>query len=329
MIDIEKLKSAKFFIDYLANGRNPFGGEELPTEDIVNDVRCARWLFYISGVLDEVIQSGIPTPAKNAKRIGKVDFYLTDEMKANFRFSDTPISVSEIVRRITDIGPTENVKKFPITNVMKWLASIGLIEILQSGQGKTVKLPTKLGEQMGISRETRYANGHFYYVILYNKEAQEFIVDNVDAILAFDAKAFDTKNAKATDCSEKDDSIADKSKHCTDTPESTADSEPESTPDNIGNEASTNEDECTAITEAPTSTVTKGTSATTNAKNSPKASEKVEKSCLNCKFSRSGECFPQKKICAEFELAYTVDEDERNAWPNYGDATALKRGERR
>ena len=55
MLDVNKLKSAKYFIDNLANGNNPFGGEALPEGDIVNDVRSVRWLFYISGVIDEII----------------------------------------------------------------------------------------------------------------------------------------------------------------------------------------------------------------------------------------------------------------------------------
>ena len=369
MIDIEKLKSAKFFVDYLANGRNPFGGEELPTDDIVNDVRSARWLFYISGVLEEIIQNGAPTPAPSATRIGKVAFYLTDEMKSNFAYSKAPITISEIVRRIVEIGPTDNVKKFPKAKLSKWLISIGVIEEFLNKNGRISKKPSKLGSEMGITQELRAYNGKFYYIILYNEDAQRFIIDNLDAVFAFDTRAFNAERA-ARIAALKDNSGEDTYEGHDE------DSYDEVIEDNNGDESVDGDGATDAVdtaTAPPSPTpvsenaelscrdcrFSKGedcfpgdicidfapkfpedddddydyepnvTDCPASAPSTSSASEKAEPTCLDCKFSRSGECFPQKRICADFELAYTVDEDERDAWPDYGDATALKRGEKR
>lgn len=51
MADVEKLRKVKQCIDSLAEGLNPFTGQPLPEEDIVNDVRVSRSLFLASAFL--------------------------------------------------------------------------------------------------------------------------------------------------------------------------------------------------------------------------------------------------------------------------------------
>ena len=50
--------------------------------------------------------------------------------------------------------------------------------------GKTSKLPTEQGSNIGISTEVRTGQRGEYTVVVYNKEAQAFIVDNLEAIIA-------------------------------------------------------------------------------------------------------------------------------------------------
>lgn len=56
MADVEKLRKVKQCIDSLAEGLDPFTGQPLPGEDIVNDVRVSRSLFFVSALLQEQIQ---------------------------------------------------------------------------------------------------------------------------------------------------------------------------------------------------------------------------------------------------------------------------------
>ena len=49
-----------------------------------------------------------------------------------------------------------------------------------------------------------------------------------------------------------------------------------------------------------------------------------EVSCHNCRFARSGDCFPQKEICADYERAFNISQDEREAWPDMGDASYFR-----
>ncbi|MBQ2794046.1 MAG: hypothetical protein IJF05_05060 [Clostridia bacterium] len=332
MLDVNKLKSAKYFIDNLANGNNPFGGEALPEGDIVNDVRSVRWLFYISGVIDEII-SIIDAPATKKGSGGGLDYYLTDEMRANFRYSSSPISASEIVKRINEIGPTENVKKFTRVHLVEWLVSVGLLENVTFKNGKTRKRSSTLGKEMGINEEIRFANGRSYPVTLYSEDAQKFIIDNFDAILAFDRKAFASSEAR---CGDGDKSEGSSDGEYTESPGGeSADTKEQSA--NSGEAAVLNKpsadnksrDGKKAESGSASADGDKGNAPADNTPVAPKKGEKREFTCLDCKFSRGEECFPRKEICPDFELAYTVDEDERDAWPSYGDATALRRGERR
>ena len=50
--------------------------------------------------------------------------------------------------------------------------------------GKTVKRPTDKGRGLGISVENRIGmSGNRYTVVVYNQEAQQFIVDNIEAVM--------------------------------------------------------------------------------------------------------------------------------------------------
>ena len=53
------------------------------------------------------------------------------------------------------------------------------------------------------------------------------------------------------------------------------------------------------------------------------------KSCKNCMEMKNGNCFGQDEICEDFRFAPTISAKERANWPQYGDVTALKKGERR
>ena len=56
------------------------------------------------------------------------------------------------------------------------------------GVKKPVKHPTEEGNQIGITVETRMGRYGEYQVVLYNEGAQRFILDNLDAVVATEAK---------------------------------------------------------------------------------------------------------------------------------------------
>ena len=179
MADVEKLCKVKQCIDSLAEGLNPFTGQPLPEEDIVNDVRVSRSLFLASAFLQEQMQG--KTEKKNGK---KQAFRLSLEERDQVEFSFRPISASELARRMNNAAGTQDCKKITYRQITDWLVEVGMLKLVENVAG-TQRRPTESGKKMGISVESRIGQTGPYQVVLYSAEAQRFIVDNVDAIMAF------------------------------------------------------------------------------------------------------------------------------------------------
>jgi hypothetical protein len=54
MIDMEKLVTAKVWIEKLANGINPLNDELVKEDDLINNVHISRCLFYVTELLDGI-----------------------------------------------------------------------------------------------------------------------------------------------------------------------------------------------------------------------------------------------------------------------------------
>lgn len=170
------------YMEKLANGIDPIDGSLIPEDDVVNNVRLSRCFFYVANVLRQVIDNGGVT---TRPRLQKVPFELPMEKRALFRFSDTPIPISEVVKRINALIDEETMKKLSYNTIRNWLFSLDMLEDTLDGEGKTVKIPTGRGEHVGIIREARMGPNGTYFVVVYDRAAQRFILDNLDPIIEF------------------------------------------------------------------------------------------------------------------------------------------------
>lgn len=180
MTELETLERAKMYMEKLANGINPIDGTTIPDDDVINNVRLSRCFFYVADVLRQVIDNGGVVPRQKLK---KVPFDLPVEKRVAFAFSDEAITVSEIVKRINELVAEENMVKLTTTVLTEWLISIDLLSNELNTQGKLTKRPTPGGISMGITMEERTGMNGPYSVVVYNPEAQHFILDNLDAAL--------------------------------------------------------------------------------------------------------------------------------------------------
>ena len=62
-----------------------------------------------------------------------------------------------------------------------------------------------MGKQIGITVETRIGRYGEYPVVLYNKDAQRFILDNLDAVAATEAKKGKSYKTGVNDSEESND----------------------------------------------------------------------------------------------------------------------------
>lgn len=180
MTELETLARAKMYMEKLANGINPIDGSQIPDDEVINNVRLSRCFFYVADVLRQVIENGGVSQQKKDK---KIPFFLPVEKRSVFAFSTQPIPISEVSKRINDLIEDENMTKLPYRAIRDWLTSIGMLEEALDGEGKLTKRPTSQGENAGITPESRMGQNGTYFVVVYDLNAQHFIVDNLDAIV--------------------------------------------------------------------------------------------------------------------------------------------------
>lgn len=187
MTELEKIRRAKLYIDKLANGINPIDDSPVPEQDVINQVRISRCLFFVSQVLGQVEQQGgVRGPGRPVKRA----FAITKEQQTKLVLEDRPISVSEFVRRVNEVVPDRpGRQKLRTTDVTTWLLEQGLIEIVPQADHKSVKVPTDQGRALGIVLEQLTGPKGAYQGMLYGPEAQRFLADHLEGIAAVSARA--------------------------------------------------------------------------------------------------------------------------------------------
>lgn len=179
-MNLELLKHAKCYIEKMANGINPLTNETVSDTDLINNVRISRCLFYVNNILGEVLENeGI----KN-KRTKKIPFNLTKENLNNFEYSNTPIPISIITKELNKLNTNIEMSKLKTTNITNWLIDIGILFETEIND-KKYKLPTKMGEDIGLYIEERMGYNGEYYIVEYPKQSQKFIIDNFEGLIDY------------------------------------------------------------------------------------------------------------------------------------------------
>lgn len=110
---------------------------------------------------------------------GRLPFEIDNEKLNYFEYSDTPISVSAITVKVNELNKDGTRQKLKATDITEWLLDNGYLKMTEINS-KKYKLPTPKGKILGLTTETRVNNdGEWYKVVLYNRTAQEFIIENI------------------------------------------------------------------------------------------------------------------------------------------------------
>lgn len=187
MTEADKIAHARVYMEKLANGINPLTNQVVPDADLINNVRISRCFFYVVQLLKDLEEQA--NPVRETGKSAKSPFRLSLEARAKFAFSDVPIPMTYLVRRINDLIDVGQMTRIRRRQILEWLIEKGALAVKPRTDGKTVHSVTPVGRELGIStvlRETPYAT---YAVILYNRDAQQFILDNLDAIIGHSTKS--------------------------------------------------------------------------------------------------------------------------------------------
>lgn len=183
MTELETMQRAKMYMDKLAQGIDPISGQELPEDSALNNVRLARCFFYVSGILEKVIQNDGHIGAK--PRINRADFVITPPQLAAVILPSQPLRISEFADLLHQAaGGDPEMRKPNTTMLTDWLLSKNFLEKVPGNDGKAQRLPTPAGNALGISIQIRQGQYGEYRAVYYDQNAMRFLLDNLPGILA-------------------------------------------------------------------------------------------------------------------------------------------------
>ena len=179
MTELETMQRAKVYMDKLAQGIDPVTNQEVPEDSLLNSVRLARCFFYVSDVLEQVIANGGVIGGKPKLQA----FTITREQLSKVQISREPVRVTQLVEMISAAVNDPKMKKLSTTVITNWLLEKGFLEKQTAPEGKSRRVPTENGLRIGLATQTRQGQYGEYQAVFYNAEAQQFVLDNLFAML--------------------------------------------------------------------------------------------------------------------------------------------------
>ena len=120
---------------------------------------------------------------ENRKRNIQMKFYVTEEELCRVAVSQEPIRITQFVDRIMDVINDPDRKKLKTTTITDWLIEKGFMPKQPAADGKAKRLPTAMGEQIGLTVKLREGQYGTYQAVYYSEDAQRFLPDHLQEIL--------------------------------------------------------------------------------------------------------------------------------------------------
>ena len=180
--DLVKLEKAILYAQRIADGCNPVNNSPVEEDSVLQNPNVIRCMYFIKEVLEEVHKNKGYVGGK-PKNSDKQPFPL--DVRKLFAYKEDK-AISRVVEQINEPLDEYTYQKLSYKTVMKWLIRQGYLHELafDKFENKTFKVPTDKGLQLGIRTEERVrADGAGYVLTIYGQQAQEFIVDNLDAMI--------------------------------------------------------------------------------------------------------------------------------------------------
>ena len=180
-IDMKKLETAIVYLQRIAEGNNPINNLPANEDSVLNNPNVIRCMFFVKDVLEEVKRNG-GYIGRKAKKSDKLEFPI--ETLKSFTYREDK-AITRFVDQLNEGLDDNTYKKVSYKQITQWLKANGfLYEEDNLELKKTITMPTQKGLQLGIRAERRNNNsGIEYMLLIYGKQAQEFIVQNIEKIL--------------------------------------------------------------------------------------------------------------------------------------------------
>lgn len=183
MEKIQRLQKAKLYLEMLSCSMDPTT-QEFIKSDILQKQEIKDMLKYISTVLEELIGNN----GEVIKVTKPMNFQASKLNKQAIILSNTPIQLSALMTRINKQVDTKTMRKLGASKVSKWLIEQGYlvnekVSVVKEVSQLTI---TDNAESFGIVMDNKVdeKTGEIKPCVLLTRKAQEYIVDNLENILA-------------------------------------------------------------------------------------------------------------------------------------------------
>lgn len=180
MTELETMQRAKMYLDKLAQGIDPISNQEVPEDSALNQIRLARCFFYVSDILGQVIANG----GVIGGRPKLSPFEISPEQLARVPISQDPLRVTQLVDAISTSVDNPQMKKLGTTVVTNWLLENGYLEKQFTSDGKSKRVPTQAGMDLGLFTQVRQGQYGEYLAVFYTSSAQKFVLDHLHEMLS-------------------------------------------------------------------------------------------------------------------------------------------------
>lgn len=183
-IDMRKLDIAIKYVQRIADGYNPVNNMVAKEDSVLNDPNVIRCMFFVKEILEEV-QRNNGVIGRRSEKPRKEPFPF--EILKEFRYQEDK-SIAHFLAQVQLPLEGRNIKKIVPQTITSWLKKAGyLTEEYSQEVDKLSTVPTEKGKNLGIYTEVRTYPGSTYLAVIYNRNAQEFLVKNLEGIVKGEA----------------------------------------------------------------------------------------------------------------------------------------------
>ncbi len=171
--EMKLLKRSKLYIDAMAQGINPLTGEFV-SDSVISDGKIQSCLEYVSFVLDNVIDKGGITKARNREKNTNENVVITREQIEKIKFSKEPIGITETAKRINEVIDESISKRVTGPMLANMMVEMGYIGLEKDSRRKITNEKSK---KLGITtvQRKRLNSDDIYEQVVYSEDAQKFI----------------------------------------------------------------------------------------------------------------------------------------------------------
>ena len=198
MTQKEQIETALNHVINIAMGLDPLTGEETEEGSILNRPEVIRTMFTVKEVLQEkltfealgpqnvwhsAIDRNTATQPKKPRDTREVGF--PPEIVKNFKFKGKT-TVTHFIKDMYACAETDEFKPVKAATILNWLVLEGFLEEAYDKELEVnYKSVTEKGAKLGLSnrRVESGLGGRNYISVMFGREAQEYVVNNMEKIL--------------------------------------------------------------------------------------------------------------------------------------------------